>query len=54
MVRTEIRTIKGAKKRSWVYIVGGHRSEPLLRDRDAEALGIVVLKVEGRDPTFSE
>ena len=54
MVRTEIRTIKGAKKRSWVYIVGVHRSEPLLRDRDAEALGIVVLKVEGRDPTFSE
>ena len=54
MVRTEIRTIKGAKKRSWVYIVGGHRSEPLLRDRDAETLGIVVLKVEGRNPTFSE
>ena len=23
MVRTEIRTVKGAKRRSWVYIVGG-------------------------------
>ena len=54
MVRTEIRTEKGARRRSWVYIVGGHKPEPLLGDRDAEALGIVLFDSEGRDPTFSE
>ena len=30
----EIRTIKGAKKRRWVYTVGGQRQAPLLGDRD--------------------
>ena len=54
MVRTEIRTEKGARRRSWVYIVGGHKPETLLGDRDAEALGIVLFDSEGRDPTFSE
>ena len=54
MVRTEIRTVKGAKRRSWVYIVGGYRPEPYLGETDAEALGIVVFNAEGSDPTYSE
>ena len=54
MVRQEVRTITGAKKRSCVYIVGGQRPEPLLGDRDAEFLGIVVFMAEGRGPTHSE
>ena len=54
MVRTEIRTRKGARRTSWVYIVGGHKPEPLLGDRDAEALGIVTFNPEGREPEESE
>ena len=54
MVRTEIRTKKGARRSSWVYIVGGHRPEPLLGDKDAEALGIVTFNPEGRAPEQSE
>jgi hypothetical protein len=54
MVRTEIRTEKGARRISWVYIVGGHKPEPLLGDRDAEALGIVTFNPEGREPEKSE
>ena len=54
MVRTEIRTEKGARRSSWVYIVGGHKPEPLLGDRDAEALGIVTFNPEGREPEQSE
>ena len=54
MVRTDIRTRKGARRRSWVYIVGGHKPEPLLGDRDAKALGIVTFNSEGREPEQSE
>ena len=54
MVRTEIRTEKEARRSSWVYIVGGHKPEPLLGDRDAEALGIVTFNPEGREPEQSE
>ena len=43
MCRTTISTTKGATKRSWIYIVGGHKPEPLLEDKDAAALGIVTL-----------
>ena len=53
-VRGIIRTVKGAKTRSWVYIVGGHNPEPLHGDNDAEALGIVVFCPEGRDPLPEE
>ena len=54
MVKTEIRTKKGARRRSWVYIVGGHKPEPLLGDRDAEELGIVTFNPEGREPEQEE
>jgi hypothetical protein len=54
MFRTEIVTKKGARRRSWVYVVGGHRPEPLLGDKDAAALGIVEFRAEGRDPTKAE
>ena len=38
MVRTEIRTVKGAKRRSWVYIVGDINQSPFwgIRMRRAE------------------
>ena len=54
MVKTEVRTKKGARRRSWVYIVGGHKPEPLLGDRDAEELGIVTFNPEGREPEQEE
>ena len=37
-----------------VYIVGGHKPEPLLGDRDAKALCIVTFNSEGREPEQSE
>jgi hypothetical protein len=52
MIMTHISTLKGAKTRSWVY--NGHNPEPLLGDKDAEALGIVVFCPEGRDPLPEE
>ena len=50
MCRTTISTTKAATKRSWIYIVGGHKPEPLLGDKDAAALGIMTFNPEGRDP----
>ena len=54
MVRTTITTKKGAARRSWIYIVGGHKPEPLLGDKDAAALGIVTFNPEGREPSQQE
>ena len=54
MFRTTITTAKGAMSRSWVYVMGGHRPELLLGDRDAAKLGIVVFNPEGRSPTREE
>lgn len=54
MCRTNIRTGRGASRRSWIYIVGGHKPEPLLGDKDAAALGIVTFNPDGREPTPSE
>ena len=54
MCRTTIRSSKGATGRSWIYIVGGHKPEPLLGDKDAESLGIVTFNPDGREPTSSE
>jgi hypothetical protein len=54
MVRTEMRKEEGVRRSSWVYIVGGQKPEPLLGDRDAEALGIVTFNLEGREPEQSE
>ena len=34
MFRTKISTKKGAERYSWVYVVGGHKPEPLLGDKD--------------------
>ena len=35
MFRTTVATIKGTTCKSWVYVVAGHRPEPLLGDKDA-------------------
>ena len=45
---------KGEKRRSWVYIVGSYKPEPLLGDRDTKALAIVTFKSEGREPKQSK
>ena len=54
MFKTRLTTKKGAKKDTVVYVVGGTRPEPLLGDADAEDLGIIVFKAEGREATKEE
>jgi hypothetical protein len=54
MFRTEVTTARGATSGSWVYVVGGHKPEPLLGDKDAERLGIIKFRPEGREPTLAE
>lgn len=54
MFRTTVATIKGTTCKSWVYVVAGHRPEPLLGDKDAERLGIITFNPEGRKPTREE
>ena len=54
MFRTTVATSRGATCRSWVYVVAGHRPEPLLGDKDAERLGIISFRPEGREPTEEE
>lgn len=54
MFTTEIVTKKGARKTTVVYVVAGHRPEPLLGDSDATDLGIIEFRVEGREPTQQE
>ena len=34
MFDTKVTTKKGATCRSWVFVVAGHRPEPLLKDKD--------------------
>ena len=50
MFKTTLTTARRATKRTWVYVVAGARPEPLLGDHDAEDLGIVSFKPEGRAP----
>ena len=50
MVRTVIKTDKGARKDTKIYIVDGFRPEPLLGDNDAQELGFIRFNKEGRDP----
>ena len=52
--KTRLTTKKGAKKDTVVYVVGGTRPEPLLGDADAEDLGIIVFKAEGREAPKEE
>jgi hypothetical protein len=54
MFRTRLTTKKGARKDTVVYVVGGTRPEPLLGDTDAEDLGIIVFRPEGREATKEE
>jgi hypothetical protein len=54
MFKTEVSTERGARSTTWVYVVEGHRPEPLLGEKDAEALGIIVFHAEGRMPNESE
>ena len=54
MFTTDIVTKKGARKTTVVYVVAGHRPEPLLGDTDATDLGIIEFRGEGRDPTQQE
>ena len=50
MFSTTLTTSLGIKCTTWVYVVDGTRPEPLLGDRDAEALGIISFHPEGRLP----
>ena len=54
MFRSTITTNKGATCKGWVYVVAGHRPEPLLGDKDAGKLGIIRSSPEGREPTKKE
>ena len=47
MLRTTVTTSKGATSRSWVYVVAGHRHEPLLGDKDADKPGLITF-TQGR------
>ena len=51
MFHTKVTTKRSATCRSWVYMVAGHRPEPLLGVKDAERLGIITFRLEGREPT---
>ena len=48
MFHTRLSMKKGASKDSWVYVVDGFWPEALLRDADAEDLGIISFNKEGR------
>ena len=39
---------------SWVFLLAGHRPEPLLGDKDAERLRIITFRPEGKEPTREE
>ena len=54
MFCTTLVTSAGAKKVTWVYVVGGTDPEPLLDDTDAEDLGIIKFIPEGRPATAEE
>ena len=54
MINTQLTTAKGATTKSKVYIVAGFHPEPLLGDRDAEALGFIKFNPAGREPTEEE
>ena len=54
MFHTTIVTPKGARKTTWVYVVGGTCPEPLLGDMDAEDLGIIKFFPDGRAATEDE
>ena len=49
MFKTWIETRSGAKKHTWVYVVGGTKPEPLLGDKDAEDLGIITFNAAGKE-----
>ena len=41
MFKASIQSFSGAQKRTWVYRVDGVKPELLLREEDAEDLGII-------------
>ena len=54
MIKTTVSTLKGASTRSKVYVVSGYNAEPLLGEKDAEALGFIKFNKTGREPTEAE
>ena len=54
MFQTELVAPSGAKTTTWVYVVSGTRPEPLLGEKDAEALGIITFNPQGRPPRTNE
>ena len=50
---TDLVTRRGARKQTQVYVVAGHRREPLLGDADVE-LGFVTFDPQGRKATEEE
>ncbi len=53
--RAKITTKKGASTTAWVYVVDSDIDiQPLLGDPEATALGFIVFKPEGREPSCAE
>ena len=48
MLKTELQIIGGARKRSCVYVMTGARPDPLLGDKEAEGLVIIMFHPEER------
>ena len=56
IVKTTLRTAQGARTETTdtVYVVAGTRPEPLMGATDAEHLGIITFKPQGRPATRKE
>ena len=54
MADVQLKNKKGAKTSTRLYVVEGYEAEPLLGDKDAEALGFIIFNKEGRGPTPEE
>ena len=48
---TIIKTVGGARKETWVYVVVGKNQGPLLWDEDAEDLGVITQLPSRKDAT---
>ena len=51
MADVQLKNKKGAKTSTSLYVVEGYEAEPLLGDKDAEALGFIIFNKEGRGST---
>ena len=54
MIKPEVQTKLGARTKTKIYIVEGFMPEPLLGDKDAQALGFILFNKDGRLPGHGE